>query len=55
MIPVRTDQPIPKGKLCDAMAEIKKMKLKKPVHAGESIMVNFLGLEVNLIATREVS
>lgn len=53
MIPVRTDRPIEKAKLLEAMAEIKKIIVEKPVKVGDAIVSNFLGLGVNLIATRE--
>lgn len=53
MIPVRTDKPIPKAKLLEAMAEIRKIIINKPVKIGEVIMPNLLGLDVNLITTRE--
>lgn len=52
MIPVRTDMPIPKTKLFDAMNEIKKIKITQPVLVGDIIVNNFLGLGVNLVATR---
>ena len=53
MIPIRTDKPIPKIKILEAAAEIKKIKINKPVHAGDIIAPNFLGLGINLIATRD--
>lgn len=53
MAPVRTDRPIPKANLLKAMEEINKIKLTKPVCAGESIMENFAGLNVSLIVTRD--
>jgi CxxC motif-containing protein len=53
VIPVRTDNPIPKAKIIEAMAEIKRIKINKPVAVGEVIARNFLGLNVNLIATRD--
>lgn len=52
MIPVRTDRPIPKEQVFDAMTAIKKMKVNKPVKSGEIVSENFLNLRVNLIATR---
>ena len=55
MVPVRTDKPIPKENLLKAMGGIKKIRLKKPVRAGEIIAENFLGLGVNLISTRDCS
>lgn len=53
MVPVRTDKPIPKAKIQEAVGEIRKMRIRKPVQAGEVVAQNFLGLGVNLIATRE--
>ncbi len=53
MIPVRTDRPIPKGDLFEAMEEIKKIRIKQTLRAGDIVVKDFLGLEVNLIATRE--
>jgi CxxC motif-containing protein len=52
MLPVRTDQPIPKAKIFPAMEEIRSIRVNKPVEAGEILVKNFLGLQVNLIATR---
>jgi len=52
MIPVRTDKPIPKHKLFAAMEEVKRMRFCRPVNAGDVIAENFLGLDVNLVATR---
>jgi len=52
MLPVRTDKPIPKSMTFEAMGEIKKIKLKRPLNAGDIIVKNFLGLGVNLIAAR---
>ncbi len=53
MVPVRTGRPIPKRVLFDAMREIKKLKISGPIHVGDVIVENFLGLGVDLIATRD--
>ena len=55
MIPVRTDRPIPKAKIQEAMAEIRKIRITKPLLSGDIIIKNFLTLGVNLISTREVT
>ena len=52
MIPVRTDKPIPKSMIFEAMNEIKKIRVKKHLDTGDIIVKDFLGLGVNLIATR---
>ena len=53
MIPVRTDRPIPKGAIFLVIQEIKKIRIEKPVHLGDIIVENCLGLGANLVATRE--
>ena len=53
MVPVRTDRPIPKAKILEAAAEMRKLRITKPPRMGEVIVANFMGLGVNLIATRE--
>ncbi len=53
MIPVRTDRPIPKPQMKKAMQEIKGIRITNPVRVGDVIIENFLGLGVNLTATRD--
>jgi len=55
LLPVRTDKAIPKAKLMDAMRELKSVRVKKRVRAGDVIVKNFMNLEANLIATRSIS
>lgn len=52
MVPVRTDKPIPKARIQEAVGEIRKMRIRKPIQAGEVVVQNFLGLGVNLVTTR---
>ena len=52
MIPVRTDKPIPKDKLFEAMQLVKQIYITEPVQTGEILFTNLLELNVNLIATR---
>ena len=54
MAPVRTNQAIPKNKIVEAMSEIKKLRLNRPVKVDEVIIKNFMELGVDLIATRTV-
>lgn len=53
LIPVRTSKPIPKKYLPKAIEEVLKIRVAEPVRSGGIIIDNFLGLGVNLIATRE--
>ena len=52
MLPVRTSRPIPKSRIMDAAAEARKIRISQPVSTGEAIARNFLGLPVDLVATR---
>ena len=54
MVPVRIDKPIPKSRMHEAMEEIKKLKISKPQRPGEIVLKHLLGLDVNLIVTRDV-
>lgn len=54
MIPVKTDEPIPRNRIFDAMSAIKKIRINDAVSIGDIIVDNFLNLGVNLIATRDV-
>jgi CxxC motif-containing protein len=52
MVPVRTDAPIPRDRVLDAMAEIRKLKVERSCRCGETLVEDFLGMGVNLIVTR---
>ena len=54
MVPVRTSSPIPRERLMDAMAEIRKARVQKHVRLGDVVIADVLGLGVDVIATREV-
>ncbi|MBI4651363.1 DUF1667 domain-containing protein [Candidatus Desantisbacteria bacterium] len=54
MIPVRTDKPVSKDKIFEVMSLIKKVRVTKPVYAGDIIVTNILQSGANLIATRDV-
>ena len=55
LVPVRTDKPIPKKEIFKAVEEIKKMRIRNPLKAGDTIAGDFLGLGVKLVATREAA
>jgi CxxC motif-containing protein len=52
MIPARTDKPIPKARMREAAAVARKIRVIRPLKAGDVIVADFLGLGVDLIATR---
>lgn len=51
---VRLTAPIPKGKIMDVMEEVKRIHLKAPVHAGQIVARDVLGLGSDVIATKHV-
>lgn len=54
LVSVRLSSPIPKARIFDVMEEIKKLKLKAPVSAGQTVIHNVLGLGTDVIATKSV-
>ena len=53
-LPVKTDAPIPKGKLFEAMRAAKLLKAAAPVKLGEVICADFIEQGINLIAGRDI-
>ena len=54
LIPVRTDVPILKDKLKDALIIIAKNKVKAPITMGDVLIKNILNLDANVIASRDL-
>ena len=54
LIPVRTDKPILKDKITDALVEIARTQVKAPIVMGDVLIENILGLESNVIASRNL-
>ena len=55
LIPVRTDKPILKARLNEALNEIAKTQVNAPIKMGEVLIENILGLESNVIASRDLN
>lgn len=55
LVSVRTTSPIPRSKIFKAMEELKKIKIKAPINRGDIIIKNFLGFDVDLIATKSIA
>ncbi|MFX1456206.1 MAG: DUF1667 domain-containing protein [Promethearchaeota archaeon] len=54
LIPVRSNKPILKEKLQEALREIALMEVKAPIKMGEVLIENVLGLDINIIASRDL-
>jgi CxxC motif-containing protein len=55
LVPVRTDRPIPKARLLEAMAVIAGVRLTRPVKVGDTVLQDLLNLGADLIVTREAN
>ena len=55
LLPVRTDKPIPKDKMFEAMKQIKAIKIAAPFKSGTIIVSDFIIDGVNLIACKNVN
>ena len=51
---VRLTAPIPKARIFDAMDEIRKCRLAAPVKAGTVVIKGILGLDADVIVTKNV-
>lgn len=54
-LPVISSAPLPKGKIMDAMKELKGVKAKAPVHMGDVVLENVLGLGIDMIASKSIT
>lgn len=52
--PVRTDRPIPKSLVEDAVWALRAVYLKPPVRLGQVVLENVCGTGANFIATRNL-
>lgn len=55
VVPVKTDKPIPKSKLFEAIEAVREVIITKPVLVSDVLINDFLGLGVNLIITRSAT
>lgn len=53
-LPVMSSNPLPKGKLMDVMKALKNVEVKAPVHMGDVVVENVLGLESDIIASKSI-
>ncbi|MBN1526945.1 MAG: DUF1667 domain-containing protein [Candidatus Omnitrophica bacterium] len=54
MVPARTDKPIPKSLLMEAMEAVKRIRVERPLGVGEVIAKDLLGTGADLVSTRRV-
>ena len=54
-VPVKTEEPIPKGMIFDVMKEINKASVKLPIKVGDVIIEDVLGTGVSIVSAKTVS
>ena len=55
LLPVRSNKPLPKEKIFDCMAEIRKMEMSLPVACYDVVISNICGTGVDIVATKNVN
>jgi len=51
-LPIKTERPIPKGKIAEAARSLKGVEIKAPVAIGDTVVENICGTGINMVATR---
>jgi CxxC motif-containing protein len=54
LVSVRTNKPIPKSRIFDAMDLLAKIEVEAPVKIGEPIVENIFDSGVNVVATKNI-
>ncbi len=54
LVSVRTNKPIPKNRIFDAMDLLAKIEVEAPVKIGEPIVQNIFDTGVNVVATKNI-
>lgn len=55
VLPVKTQDAIPKEKIFEIMKEINKVEVNLPIKIGEIIIKNILDTGVNIVATKSIT
>ena len=51
-LPVKTDRPLPKGKMLECMALLDTITAQAPIKVGTVLAANILDTDVNIVATK---
>lgn len=54
LVSVKTDKPIPKDKLFEVMDAVSEIEVHSPLSIGDVLVKNVLGLNVDIVATKNV-
>ena len=53
-LPVRTEEPVPKNKVCDVIDSLKNKVVEAPVKKGDTILERVEGTDADIIAERDM-
>jgi CxxC motif-containing protein len=54
MVSLKTSKAAPKNMVFDIMKEINKLKVKAPIKIGDILIKNVLGLDIDIVATKNI-
>jgi len=54
LLPVKTEDSIPKGMMFEIMEELDKITVTSPINVGDIIVENVLGTGVNVVSTKAI-
>jgi CxxC motif-containing protein len=54
LVPVYTEKPVPKPKIFDVLAAIRKVEVEAPVSINQVIIEDVVGTGINVIASRDL-
>lgn len=55
LVSVRTNKPIPKSRIFDAMDLLAKVEVEAPIKIGDPIIENIFDIGINIVATKNIS
>jgi CxxC motif-containing protein len=54
LVPVYTEKPVPKPKIMDVLAEIRKVEIEAPIAINDVVIENVVDTGINVIASRDM-
>ena len=54
LVPVYTERPVPKPKIFEVLAEIRKVEVEAPVKINDVVIEDVVGTGINVIASRDL-
>lgn len=55
LVSVKTNKPLPRSRIFEAMTLLSKVEVDAPIKIGEPIVKNILGTAIDIVATKNIS